>query len=172
MFIYFLSKYLQDKSFRQRTKYIKNANIIVWTKNLKTLCYTLNWWHWFLCFVKLFVRMSWTRYIFPIDILEFKFSIWKYLFLRDRENYFPKFWIVKSVTNMFCKFWKNFWLCPKWNQIYKIAIEKNNDIRTVQSESSTFTSVSFDQGFQIWAGWNWCKETSKVKCVSHLESLI
>ena len=29
------------------------------------------------------------------------------------------------------------------------AIEKNNNIRTVQAESSNFASLSFDQGFQI-----------------------
>ena len=49
----------------------KNANITVWTKNLKTLCYTLNWWHWFSCFVKLVVRMSWTRYTM-------RFNEWHY----------------------------------------------------------------------------------------------
>ena len=32
------------------------------SKNLKRLCYTLNWWHWFSCFIKLVVRMNWTRF--------------------------------------------------------------------------------------------------------------
>ena len=58
LFVYFVSKYWQDKGFKLRPKYIKNANIADHIKNSKTLCYTLDWWHWFLCFLKLVVRMS------------------------------------------------------------------------------------------------------------------
>ena len=36
----------------------------------------------------------------------------------------------------------------------KLHIGKDNDTRTVQAEISKFASVSFDQGFQIWVGWN------------------
>ena len=33
-------------------------------------------------------------------------------------------------------------------------IGKNSNTRTEQAESSKFASVLFDQGFQIWVGWN------------------
>ena len=33
-------------------------------------------------------------------------------------------------------------------------IGNNTNTRTVQTESPKFASVSFDQGFQIWVGWN------------------
>ena len=35
-----------------------------------------------------------------------------------------------------------------------MAIGKNNNICTMQAESFELASVSFDQGFQILAGWN------------------
>ena len=34
------------------------------------------------------------------------------------------------------------------------VIGKNNNTFTVQAESFKFALVSFDQGFQIWVGWN------------------
>ena len=36
--------------------------------------------------------------VFPIDILEFQSSIWKYSFIsfQDGQNQFPKFWIVSQ----------------------------------------------------------------------------
>ena len=38
--------------------------------------------------------------------------------------------------------------------LQEFTIGKNNNTRTVQAESSKFASVLFDQGFQIWVGWN------------------
>ena len=49
-----------------------------------------------------------------------------------------------------------YWVfCCKMNthQTFHL-IGKNNNTRTVQAESSKFASVLFDQGFQIWVGWN------------------
>ena len=40
-----------------------------------------------------------------------------------------------------------------------------NDTCTVQGESSKFASVWFDQGFQIWVGWNWSKRHLLVICI-------
>ena len=44
-------------------------------------------------------------------------------------------------------------------------IGKNNNTRTVQAESSKFASVLFDQGFQIWVGWNWSERHLSVFCI-------
>ena len=45
------------------------------------------------------------------------------------------------------------------------TIGKNNNTRTVQAESSKFASVLFDQGFQIWVGWNWLERHLSVFCI-------
>ena len=45
------------------------------------------------------------------------------------------------------------------------TIGKNNNTRTVQAESSKFASVLFDQGFQIWIGWNWSERHLSVFCI-------
>ena len=47
-----------------------------------------------------------------------------------------------------------------------VGIGKNNNTRTVQAESSKFASVSFDQGFQIWVGWNWSECHLTVFCIN------
>ena len=44
-------------------------------------------------------------------------------------------------------------------------IGKNNNTRTVQAESSKFASVLFNQGFQIWVGWNWLERHLSVFCI-------
>ena len=36
-----------------------------------------------------------------------------------------------------------------------VSFGKNNNAHNVQAESSKFASVLFDQGFQVWVGWNW-----------------
>ena len=47
-------------------------------------------------------------------------------------------------------------------------IEKTNNTRTVQSESFEFTSVLFDQGFQIWVDGNWLKCHLRVFCINSI----
>ena len=46
------------------------------------------------------------------------------------------------------------------------CIGKNNNTHTVQAESSKFASVLFDQGFQIWVGWNWSERHLLVFCIN------
>ena len=36
----------------------------------------------------------------------------------------------------------------------------------MQAESSKFSSVLFDQGFQIWVGWNWSERHLLVFCIN------
>ena len=55
---------------------------------------------------------------------------------------------------------KNLWIALPFSiklenlQLHSARIGKNKNTRTVQAESSKFASVLFDQGFQIWVGWN------------------
>ena len=55
--------------------------------------------------------------------------------------------------------------CDHFVQKILQNIGKNNNTRTVQTELSKFASVSFDQGFQIWVGWNWSEHHLTVFCI-------
>ena len=55
------------------------------------------------------------------------------------------------------------------NTVFNFSgIGKNNNTRTVQAESSKFASVLFDQGFQVWVGWNRLECHLTVFCIDRI----
>ena len=80
------------------------------------------------------------------------------LYVRSLGSINPDTMVSKCM--MVHSFWQVCRIIIFWR-----SIGKNNNTRTVQAESSKFASVLFDQGFQIWVGWNWAKRHLLVFCI-------
>ena len=80
------------------------------------------------------------------------------LYVRSLGSINPDTMVSKCM--MVHSFWQVCRIIIFWR-----SIGKNNNTRTVQAESSKFASVLFDQGFQIWVGWNWLERHLSVFCI-------